>query len=43
MPKKKPEPDVLQRFEGALRKALATPPDAPRARAKPRKKKKASK
>jgi hypothetical protein len=44
MTKKKPETadrEAAERFERALRKALNTPPDAPRKKAKARRKKKA--
>jgi len=36
MPRKKPAPDpeAVQRFEAALRKALGTPPEEPRKKAK---------
>jgi len=41
MPKKKTDAETLQRFESALRKALNTPPEAPRKKAKTKRKKKA--
>lgn len=40
MPRKKPGQDTLTRFEGALRKALNTPPEKPRAKLKAKRKRK---